>query len=220
MLKKLFAFCLIAPLPFANAESAVSGIELQPSTGEEPGAVFQGWLSPHQQAGEEEEVPRLTPKQFKSTTPSTDRADRPSRGHGTLTFNRDFSKASAHVKLEGVKLDEINMFHIHCGRPGQLGPIIVDFGMDHDLVEEFADGEVFFEIDNHDIVAVTEHGHGVVGAFTAGCPIVQTIPNDKVKTVAGMANIAFQRELYFNLHTTSQTFFGDVRGQLHPVASD
>ena len=220
MLKKLAALLLIAPFPMAHGETAVSGIELRPSLGDAPGAVFQGWLSPHQQAGEEEDIPRLTPKQFKSTTPSTDRADRPSRGHGTLTFNRDFSKAYAHVKLEGVKLDEINMFHIHCGRPGQLGPIIVDFGMGHDLIEEFADGEVFFEIDNHDIVAVTEHGHGLVGALTAGCPIVASIPNDKVKTVAGMANIAFQRELYFNLHTTSQTYFGDVRGQLHLVSAD
>ena len=57
-----------------------------------------------------------------------------------------------------------------------------------------------------------------MGAFTAGCPIVQSLPLDKVKTIAGMALIAQQGELYFNLHTKGQTFFGDIRGQLQPVA--
>ena len=201
----------------AQGNPPISGIKLLPNEGNQPGAVFQAWLSPHQQGGDEQDTPRLTPKAFKSTTPSVDRQNRTSRGHGTLTFNREFSKAYVHVKIENVKTSQINMFHIHCGRPGQLGPIIVDFGLERNLPDEFADGEVLFEIDNADIVATADHGHGIVGAFTAGCPIVPTIPTDKVKTVAGMANIAFERELYFNLHTTSQTFFGDIRGQLHPV---
>jgi hypothetical protein len=40
---------------------------------------------------------------------------------------------------------------------------------------------------------------------------------DRVKTIAGMALIAEQGELYYNLHTKGQTFFGDIRGQLTPV---
>ena len=117
-----------------------------------------------------------------------------------------------------VKLDEIVMFHIHCGRPGQLGPIIVDFDLAGDLKEYMADGFLALEITNEDIVAVTDNGQGLVGAFTAGCPIVPTMPLDKVKTIAGMALIAQQGELYFNLHTAGQTFFGDIRGQLYPAA--
>lgn len=211
----------IAAVAFASGDpESLSGVELRPDAGDERGAVFEAWLSPHQQGGEEEDTPPLTPKQFKSTTPSVDRNDRQSRGHGTLTFNKHFSKAYVHVTVENVKLPEITMFHIHCGRPGQLGPIIVDLGMGRDIAAEFSDGEVFFEIGNEDIVQTAEHGHGLVGAFTAGCPIVPSIANDKVKTVAGMANIGFQRELYFNLHTTSQTFFGDIRGQLHPVKGE
>lgn len=42
-------------------------------------------------------------------------------------------------------------------------------------------------------------------------------PLDRVKTVAGMATIAREGELYFNLHTTGQNFFGDIRGQLDAV---
>jgi hypothetical protein len=38
----------------------------------------------------------------------------------------------------------------------------------------------------------------------------------KVSTIAGMAAFAKQGNLYFNLHTTGQTYFGDIRGQLQP----
>ena len=39
----------------------------------------------------------------------------------------------------------------------------------------------------------------------------------KVKTIAGMQHIAEQGELYFNLHTKAQTFYGDIRGKLQRV---
>jgi hypothetical protein len=32
-----------------------------------------------------------------------------------------------------------------------------------------------------------------------------------------MEHIARRSELYFNLHTKGQTFYGDIRGQIHPV---
>lgn len=174
-------------------------------------------MSPQQQGGEEQDTPALIPKVFRSSAPSVDRNDRTSQGHATLSFARDFSRAYAHVKIANVDPAEITMFHIHCGRPGQLGPIIVDFGMDNDLPALFADGELSLEITNEDLVAVVEHGHGLVGAFTAGCPIVPSLPANRVHTIAGMAQIGFERELYFNLHTRGQTYFGDIRGQLHPV---
>lgn len=210
-------FMMFATSAAAQDGSSVSGIDLDPSRGAEIGAVFEAWLSPHQQGGEERDTPALTPQAFRSTAPSIDRKDRTSRGHGTLSFSRDLSRAYAHVKIENVNPNDINMFHIHCGKPGQLGPIIVDVGMNRDLTKEFADGEIFVEITNEDLVAVLDHSSGIVGAFTAGCPIIVANPLDRVVTVAGMAQIAFERELYFNLHTKSQTFLGDIRGQLHPV---
>jgi hypothetical protein len=192
-------------------------IELDPDRGQEIGAVYEAFLSPHQEGGEEEDTPNLVPQQFLSTQPSTPRNDRTSRGHGVVTFTNDLSKAYVYVKIEGVNPAEINMFHIHCGRPGQLGPILVDFALMGNLQEYFADGYLAVEVTNEDIVAVAEHGEGLVGAFTAGCPIVPAIPMDKVKTIAGMQLIAEQGELYFNLHTQAQTFFGDIRGQLQRV---
>jgi len=38
-----------------------------------------------------------------------------------------------------------------------------------------------------------------------------------VKTIGGMELIARQGELYFNLHTAGQTYFGDIRGQFEAV---
>lgn len=210
-------FLIISTPLLADEISPVSGVELKTNSGHQIGHVFQAWMSPHQQGGEESDTPALVPSMFKSTASSVDRNNRPSKGHGTLAFTKDFSKAYAHVAIEGVKAEDIIMFHIHCGKPGQLGPIIVDFGLKHDVSKLFADGELSLEITNEDIVAAKENSHGLVGAFTAGCPIIAANPLDKVVTVAGMANIAFERELYFNLHTKGQTFYGDIRGQLHQI---
>lgn len=208
---------LLPTTVFAEEVEPVSGIELRPNAGHEIGLVFEAWLSPHQEGGEEEDAPALTPAIFLSTEPSVPRNERPSRGHGTLAFTRDFSRAYAHVALEDVDTDGIVMFHIHCGRPGMLGPILVDFGLQGDLADMSADGVVSLEITNEDLVAAAEHGHGIVGAFTAGCPILPANPSDRVDTIAGMAHIAMEGELYFNLHTAAQKFFGDIRGQLHPM---
>lgn len=208
---------LTATTAFADGHVTTGGIPLNPNGGGELGDSYQAWMSPHQEGGEEEDTPGFIPSQFKSTAPSVARDDRPSRGHGVVTFAKDFSKAYVDVAIEGVDVEAINMFHIHCGRPGQLGPILIDLGMGVDLNEEFADGRLSVEITNRDIEMVVDHAHGLVGAFTSGCPIVPAIPADKVKTIAGMASIAAEGELYFNLHTTAQTYFGDIRGQLSLV---
>ncbi len=194
-----------------------SPIELDPSRGQEIGSIFEAFLSPHQEGGEEEDTPSLAPDVFKSTAPSVARNERRSRGHGVLSFTNDMSKAYVHVAIEEVEPEDIVMFHIHCGRPGQLGPIIVDFALAGDLQEYWADNVLTLEITNDDIVATANHGEGLIAAFTAGCPIVSALPLDKVKTISGMETIARKGELYFNLHTKGQTFFGDIRGKLQPV---
>jgi hypothetical protein len=116
-----------------------------------------------------------------------------------------------------VKPEDITMLHLHCGLPGQLGPILVDFALAGDLPTFLADGVLTLEVTNEDIVNTASHSHGLVGAFTIGCPIILAVPNDRVKTIAGMETIARQGQLYFNLHTKGQTFFGDIRGQFYLV---
>ncbi|MEM9775277.1 MAG: CHRD domain-containing protein [Chloroflexota bacterium] len=194
-----------------------SPIPLNPGAGKEIGFVYEAYLSPEQEGEDEEDTPELAPEVFKSTAPSVPRVDRPSHGHGVLSFTNDLSEAYVHIAIEDVNPEDIVMFHIHCGKPGQLGPIIVDFGLKGDHTQYFEDGVFSMVVTNEDIVANTDHGEGVVGAFTAGCPIILAIPTDKVKTIAGMKTIADEGEIYFNLHTKGQTFYGDIRGQLQPV---
>ena len=57
-----------------------------------------------------------------------------------MRFSKDLSRAWVDVKIEGVNTAEINMFHIHCGKPGILGPILVDFAVATDLKSNIADG--------------------------------------------------------------------------------
>jgi CHRD domain len=190
---------------------------LDPSRGSEIGARYESWLSPHQEGGEESQTPAVVPKIFRSTTPSVNRDQRPSRGHGMVRFSKDLSRAYVDVRIEGVDPKTITMFHIHCGKPGQLGPILIDFGLKNDLKVAFEKNTFTAEIRNDDLVAVTQHSHGVIGFATAGCPIILANPADRVKTVAGMAAIAREGDLYFNLHTSGQTYFGDIRGQLERV---
>lgn len=194
-----------------------SPIELNPAQGSEIGFVYEAFLSPHQEGGEEEDTPALIPPQFRSTAPSVPRNQRTSRGHGAVAFTNDLSRAYVYLAIENVNVADINMLHLHCGRPGQLGPIIVDFSTGGNIQDYLADGMMSVEITNEDIIAVTESSEGLIGAFTAGCPIVESIPTDKAKTIGGLQYIAHQGDLYFNLHTVGQTYFGDIRGQLHPV---
>jgi hypothetical protein len=198
--------------------------KLDPSRGGEFGLVTEAFLSPHQEGGEESDTPKSTPQQFRSTGDSKSRAEREDaghRGHGQLRFTRDMSRAFVDVKIEGVPLDTINMFHIHCGKPGILGPIIVDFSLATDIQKNFEDGVFSVEITNSDIVETSKHGHGAISEFTMGCvipsPTLDGFKPAKVSTVAGLARLAEEGELYFNLHTKAQTYYGDMRGQLHEL---
>lgn len=219
-----------SPAPTTAAASpapaaAVPAPALDPSKGKEIGLVLESYLSPHQEPDEEENTPATTPAQFRSKGPSQNRAAREAaghRGHGQLRFSRDFSKAYVDVKIEGIDPSTINMFHIHCGKPGILGPILVDFAVATDIKSNIADGHFTVEIRNEHIAKTRDHGKGLVAAFTAGCvipsPSLGSVKPSKVSTVAGMAQIAMEGELYFNLHTVGQTYFGDIRGQLHAIS--
>ena len=188
--------------------------------GKEIGSVYEAYLSPHQEGGEEKDTPKSTPSQFKSTTPSRLRADRKDRGHGKISFTKDLSKAIIEVEVADVNIADVNMFHIHCGRPSMLGPIIVDFALTTDIQKNFNDdGVLALEVTNKDIEAEIASGEGIVGAFTAGCPIAPGL-KDKFTTIGGLEYLAREGDLYFNLNTTGETYFGDIRGQVRPMTSD
>ena len=116
-----------------------SPIPLDASKGKEIGFIYETYLSPEQEGEDEEDTPDLAPDVFKSTASSVPRVDRTSHGHGVLSFTNDLSEAYVHIAIENVNPEDIVMFHIHCGKPGQLGPIIVDFGVKGDHAQYFED---------------------------------------------------------------------------------
>ncbi len=112
------------------------------------------------------------------------------------------------------------MFHIHCGRPSMLGPIAIDFSLTTDIQKNFNDdGVLALEVTNKDVEAVVAAGEGLIGAITMGCPIAPGL-KDKFTTIGGMQYLAEQGDLYFNLHTTGESYFGDIRGQMHRMTED
>jgi hypothetical protein len=205
----------------ATASTPAPAASLNAGRGKEVGMVYDAWLSPWQEGDEEENTPSSTPSQFRSTTPSQSRAQREAaghRGHGQLRFSNDLSRAWVDVRVEGVDLSQLTMFHIHCGRPGILGPIVVDFAQATDIKQNLADGSFSVELTNEHIVKTAESGKGLVGVMTMGCvipsPSLGSNTPVKTSTIAGLAQLARQGELYFNLHTSGQTYFGDIRGQI------
>jgi CHRD domain len=200
----------------AIALNQSSQVNLDPKKGKEIGFVYEAFLSPHQEPDEEANTPKIAPPSLRSTAPSVPRNQRKSRGHGVVRFTKDLSKAFVDVQVEGVNPKDIVMFHIHCGKPDVLGPIQVDFALSGDIQQNFADNIFSVEITDENIEKTANSARDLLGLYTLGCPIESGKP-DKVKTIAGMAHYARRSELYFNLHTKGQTFYGDIRGQLHPV---
>lgn len=101
-----------------------------------------------------------------------------------------------------------------------LGPIAIDFSMTTDIQKNFNDdGVLAIEVTNKEVEAVVAAGEGLIGAITMGCPIAPGL-KDKFTTIGGMQYLAEQGDLYFNLHTTGESYFGDIRGQLHRMTAE
>ncbi len=200
-----------------------------PALGATTFTVYDAFLSPQQEGDEEDAAPKSV--EPKSTPPFTPREQRKSRGHGQIRFARDQSKAYVDVQIAGLNAADILMFHIHCGPPGYLGPILVDLGAaaGGDLKSTFANGKLSVEITNKSLNTVTTLPAGGKLKPPEACPVdagfpyspdqilrKQPLPNP-VKTIAGMEHLARKGVLYFNLHTRSHTFYGEMRGQIYPA---
>ncbi|MCP3097658.1 CHRD domain-containing protein [Myxococcus sp. K15C18031901] len=206
-----------------TALAALLALSVQPAFAKEPAlgsktfTVYEAFLSPAQEPGEESETPKLLQKSLGATAPSTPRASRKSRGYGQIRFAKDLSKAYVDVRIEGVNPEDILMFHVHCGPPGMLGPIIVDFGHHTAASKLFVDGTFSTELSNENVKFV-DHAPGLKPMLPESCPVEPGLPV-QTKTIAGLEWLARKGVLYFNLHTKAHTYYGEMRGQLS-VAQD
>ncbi|HMU40220.1 MAG TPA: CHRD domain-containing protein [Pseudomonadota bacterium] len=217
-------------LSLAMCAVPVAAKEITKDMAKDPGQgattfnVYEAFLSPQQEPAEEDEAPKgIKPE---STPPFTPRESRKSRGYGQLRFARDLSKAFVEVQIAGVNPADIVMFHIHCGPPGFLGPILVDLGSLYDLKKAAADGKYVAEITNKNIKMAKMFPPGAKLALPEACPVdfgFPPSPDDflkkqplanQVKTLSGMEYLAKKGVLYFNLHTKTHAFYGEMRGQI------
>jgi hypothetical protein len=203
-------------LGFALALSSLPAAAKDPALGATSFTVYEAYMSPLQQPGEETEVPKVLEKSLGSTAPSTPRESRKSRGYGQLRFAKDLSKAYVDVEITGVNAADIIMFHIHCGPPGVLGPIIVDFGEDESPSKKLASGKMSLEITNKNIVFIKDM-KGLKASLPESCPAELGFLPTQTKTVAGLEYLARKGVLYFNLHTKAHTYYGEMRGQIYPA---
>lgn len=185
-----------------------------PARGATTFIVYEAYLSPAQEPAEESEVPRALQGSLKSTAPSTPREQRQSRGHGQLRFARDLGKAYVDVQIAGVNPADIVMFHIHCGPPGFLGPIVVDLAGHEGVDKKFAGNQFTAEITNKNLTFVKQLPRGIKFKLPESCPVDVGFPA-QVSTIAGLEYLARKGVLYFNLHTKAHTFFGEMRGQIY-----
>lgn len=190
-----------------------------PASGATTYTVYEAYLSPAQEPGEESEIPKVLEKSLGATAPSTPREARKSRGYGQIRFAKDLTKAYVDVEIQGVNAGDILMFHIHCGPPGVLGPIIVDFGESESPAKKLANGKMTLELTNKNVLFVKDMPKGLKPSLPESCPadlgfLAQT------KTIAGLEYLARKGVLYFNLHTKAHTYYGEMRGQLYPAKEE
>lgn len=202
----LLLSCVLAAFaaPRAHAED--------PALGATTFTTYEAFLSPAQEPGEESETPKPLLKSLGATKPSTPRAQRKSRGWGRVRFTRDLSAAFIDVEIKGVDAADILMFHIHCGPPGGLGPIVVDLGKGGDLTKALAAGKLSQQIGNEHLTFVSMAPKAL--KLPESCPVEPGYPI-QVKTLSGLEYLARKGVLYFNLHTKAHTYYGEMRGQLY-----
>ena len=190
-----------------------------PSVGNTSFTVYEGFMSPPQQPGEETDAPKLLSKALglDSTAVAVPREQRKSIGHGRLRFNRSLSRAYVDVEIEGVNPEDIMMFHVHCGPPGILGPIIVDLGDFGNLSKTFVNGKLSVELSNKNITYIKDMPHGLKPALPESCPAELGFLPTQAMTIASLEYLARKGVLYFNLHTKAHSFYGEMRGQIYGV---
>jgi hypothetical protein len=189
-----------------------------PAIGATSYIVYESFMSPAQEPGEESEIPKPLEKSLGATKPSTPRAQRASRGWGKVRFQKDFTAAMIDVEIKGVDPADILMFHIHCGPPGGLGPVLLDFGKLGPLSKTIVNGRLSVKVGNSDLSWVSMLPKGFKDlSLPESCPVEIGFPA-QVKTLIGMEHLARRGLLYFNLHTKAHTYYGEMRGQLFPAA--
>ena len=144
------------------------------------------------------------------------------KGYGRIRFARNLSSGNVDVQMAGINPANMTAFHIHCGTPDVLGPIVVNFGQFGDFKNTVVNGRFSASITNDKLTFVKQPlpppslSSSPTLPLPEGCPSDLNIPL-QVNTIAGMEALARKGVLYFNVHTKGNEFYGEMRGQIYKV---
>jgi hypothetical protein len=144
------------------------------------------------------------------------------QGYARLRFPKNLSSGDINVQIAGIDPAKVTAFHIHCGTPDVLGPIIVNFAQFGDFKNTIVNGRFSAAVTNQKLTFVKQPPPppSLSGGFKLplpeGCPSDLNLPA-QVNTIAGMEALARKGVLYFNLHTKGHEFYGEMRGQIYPA---
>lgn len=181
-----------------------------PATGASTYYVYEAFMGPGQEPGEESETPKAAQKQFAATKPAVPRAQRKSRGYARLRFQRDLNAALLDVELKGVDPADIMALQLQCGAPDGVGPAVVDLGKSVDLTKTFKAGKLSTQRSLDAVATTRVWPADLAFRMTEACPLEPGAP--PVSTVAGLEHLARRGLLYLNLRTGAHMFFGEIRG--------
>jgi acylphosphatase len=196
----LLSVLLVLGVVFAPAIAA------NPPTGDQSFTEYEAYLHPAQEAD-----PELQSKAY---------------AYGRLKFPKNLKDGQVNVQVAGIDSANVTAFHIHCGTPGVLGPIIVDLGQFGNLKQTLQKGTLSGTVVNRGLTFVKQAplppkpGSGSLTLpLPEGCPSDINFPVQQVKTIAGLEALARKGALYFNLHTKGHEFYGELRGQIYPIVT-
>lgn len=179
------AKCLTA---FAGLALSAAGIAQEPPPGDDTGIAFVAALS-----GAQEVTPPDAP-----TTPSPG-VETDTSALARVVFAPDLSSFDFVLTVENGRL--VTASHLHCGRAGQNGPVIVF------LSTPSSEGA--------DVNGVLGEGTRTNADIVAGAADCEAAIGRPVRNIASLAAAAFEGLIYANVHTVANPA-GEVRGQLIP----
>jgi len=145
------------------------------------------------------------------------------KAYGRVSFPKNLSSGKVDFQMVGIDPANMTAFHIHCGPPGVLGPIIVNFEQFGEFKKTIVDGRLSASLVNKGLTFVKQPPPppSLSGGFKLplpeGCPSDINFPVQQVNTIAGLEALARKGALYFNVHTKGHEFYGELRGQIYPV---
>jgi len=170
-------------------------------------------------------VPTGGPKTRFKGFPSPQQEPGPSSGttasaKATIVFDAYLTQAQITFDLTNLNPSQISAFHLHCGLPGQLGPLVINFGNFGAFTSTFKKiGPNTYRFQQ----TVTDSDIDEQNFPPAPGPVPACAGNNigpaPATSIASLESLGRVGQLYFNVHTgsgTDPTFvFALIRGQMY-----